>query len=135
LGQVSTLRINENAFLVKGIFNNIYFRDNPEGKSEETKYEYLLPVSEDFLQLIIILVSERYDPQIGKVEQIDKLKREVIHQLCISPMPHSDIVKNIFSENVSKFNFISFKYYSSLKIIFYNYRKCRQMTWRAPYTM
>lgn len=78
----------------------VILRENPEGKTEDTKFEFMLPISEDFLQLIIILVSERYDPQVGKVEPIEKLKREVIHQLCISPMPHSDIVKNIFSENV-----------------------------------
>ena len=77
------------------------FRDNPEGKTDETKLEYLNVLFEEFLQLMITLISERYDPCISIVGKQEKLKREVIHQLCISPMAHSDIVKNIYPDSVT----------------------------------
>ncbi len=47
-----------------------------------------------------MILSERYEPGIGLVDKKDKLKREVIHQLCISPMAHSDLIKNIYPDNV-----------------------------------
>jgi GTPase SAR1 family protein len=83
----------------------IYFsilpnRDNPEGKTDETKLEYLNVLFEEFLQLLIILIGERYDTCIANVNKEAKLKREVIHQLCISPMAHSDILKNIYPDTV-----------------------------------
>ena len=56
-------------------------------------------MSEDFLELLIHIVSERYEPCLSQIEASKKLEREVIHQLCVSPMPHSDLVKNIYSDN------------------------------------
>lgn len=56
-------------------------------------------MSEDFLELIIVLVSERYEQYISHIDSIMKMKREVIHQLCVSPMAHSDLVKNIYPDN------------------------------------
>lgn len=72
--------------------------DNPP---DYYKSEYLLPVAEDFLELIIYLVSERFEAHLSEMSFSQKLEREAIHQLCISPMAHSDLVKNIYSENVS----------------------------------
>lgn len=63
------------------------------------KSEYLLPMSEDFFELLIILVSERYESFISQIDPIKKMEREVIHQLCISPLAHSDLVKNIYPDN------------------------------------
>ncbi len=57
-----------------------------------------MPISEDFLELLIHIISERYEPELSHIEAIDKIEREVIQQLCISPMPHSDLVKNIYSD-------------------------------------
>lgn len=58
-----------------------------------------MPTSEDFLELLIILVSERYEPFMSQIDAITKMQREVIHQLCVSPMAHSDLVKNIYPDN------------------------------------
>jgi hypothetical protein len=63
------------------------------------KSEYLLPMSEDFFELLIILVSERYESFISQIDPIKKMEREVIHQLCISSLAHSDLVKNIYPDN------------------------------------
>ena len=86
--------------LSRFLFILLLNRDNPEGKTDESKLEYVNLLFEEFLQLLITLIGERYDPCIGCVNKQEKLKREVIHQLCISPMAHSDIVKNIYPDNV-----------------------------------
>lgn len=34
-------------------------------------------------------------PGIGGVDEDDVVRREVIHHLCIAPMPHSELSKNL----------------------------------------
>jgi hypothetical protein len=50
---------------------------------------------EEFLHLLIIIIGERHEPGVGKVTREQKLTREVIHQLCISPMAHSELVRGL----------------------------------------
>ncbi|XP_064603615.1 E3 ubiquitin-protein ligase UBR2-like isoform X2 [Liolophura sinensis] len=52
-------------------------------------------LAEEFLSLLIILLSERYVPGVGKVTPEDVVEREIIHQLCITPMAHSELVKTL----------------------------------------
>ncbi len=69
------------------------------GKIEASKFHYLNPICEDFLQLIIILVRERYAFSTPPSDY-DKLQNEVIHQLCTQPaISHSDLIRNLFPEN------------------------------------
>ncbi|XP_078262328.1 E3 ubiquitin-protein ligase UBR1 [Rhinoraja longicauda] len=48
---------------------------------------------EELLHLIIMVVGERYVPGVGQVTKDDVTLREVIHLLCIEPMPHSELAK------------------------------------------
>ncbi|XP_048391608.1 E3 ubiquitin-protein ligase UBR2 isoform X2 [Stegostoma tigrinum] len=48
---------------------------------------------EEMLHLIMMVVGERYTAGVGQVSAEDELKREIIHQLCIRPMAHSELVK------------------------------------------
>ena len=48
-----------------------------------------------FLHLLIIIVSERYELGVGNVTNDVKLAREIIHQLCISPMAHSELMRGL----------------------------------------
>ncbi|XP_033000740.1 E3 ubiquitin-protein ligase UBR2 isoform X3 [Lacerta agilis] len=48
---------------------------------------------EEMLYLIIIIVGERFIPGVGQVTATDEIKREIIHQLSIRPMAHSELVK------------------------------------------
>jgi E3 ubiquitin-protein ligase UBR2 len=75
-----------------------YVISSPEnGHSSDTdaKNKEKIRVMEEFLHLLIIIVSERYEPGIGNVNREQKLTREVIHQLCISPMAHSELVRSL----------------------------------------
>jgi len=67
--------------------------------TELKQIEHFLPISEDFLELLIHILSERYDSKLSKLDRTKKLEREVIHQLCVSPQAHSDLVKNIYPDN------------------------------------
>ena len=50
---------------------------------------------EEFLHLLIIIVGERYESGVGRVTSQEKLRREIIHQLCISPMAHSELIRGL----------------------------------------
>ncbi|XP_029387505.1 E3 ubiquitin-protein ligase UBR2 isoform X2 [Mus pahari] len=50
---------------------------------------------EEMLNLIIMLVGERFSPGVGQVTATDEIKREIIHQLSIKPMAHSELVKSL----------------------------------------
>uniref|UniRef100_A0A8C1GXE3 E3 ubiquitin-protein ligase n=1 Tax=Cyprinus carpio TaxID=7962 RepID=A0A8C1GXE3_CYPCA len=46
-------------------------------------------------------VGERYTAGVGQVESSDETRREIVHQLCIRPMAHSELVKAL-PENENK---------------------------------
>ena len=50
-------------------------------------------LAEEYLHLIMTLVSERYTPGIGRVTEEERVKKEIIQLLCIEPMPHSVLNK------------------------------------------
>lgn len=56
---------------------------------------------EEMLHLIIMVIGERYVPGVGHVEPLDEVRREIIHQLSIRPMAHSELVKAL-PENGNK---------------------------------
>ncbi|XP_075941499.1 E3 ubiquitin-protein ligase UBR2 isoform X1 [Anarhichas minor] len=56
---------------------------------------------EEMLHLIIMVVGERYVSGVGQVELFDEVRREIIHQLSIRPMAHSELVKAL-PENGNK---------------------------------
>ncbi|XP_055358375.1 E3 ubiquitin-protein ligase UBR2 isoform X3 [Betta splendens] len=56
---------------------------------------------EEMLHLIIMVVGERYVAGVGQVEAFDEVRREIIHQLSIKPMAHSELVKAL-PENGNK---------------------------------
>lgn len=47
-----------------------------------------------------LLTGERFSPGVGQVNATDEIKREIIHQLSIKPMAHSELVKSL-PEDVS----------------------------------
>ena len=50
---------------------------------------------EEFLYLLLVIVGERYESGVGKITRDQKLAREVIHQLCITPMVHSELIRGL----------------------------------------
>lgn len=50
---------------------------------------------EEFLGLLITIIGERYVLGVGQVTADDILKKEIIQQLCIKPLSHSELSKTL----------------------------------------
>ncbi|OXU27651.1 hypothetical protein TSAR_014521 [Trichomalopsis sarcophagae] len=62
---------------------------------EEDSIRQTINLVEEFLALLITIIGERYVPGVGRVTQDDCLKREIIQQLCIKPLSHSELNKTL----------------------------------------
>ncbi|CAH1791627.1 unnamed protein product [Owenia fusiformis] len=66
-----------------------------QGGQQEDLVRQTVTLVEEFLHLLIIILCERYTPGIGEVGERDSVKREIIHQLCIESMAHSELEKSL----------------------------------------
>lgn len=72
-------------------FSNLdYALTNSEGTPDTSA-----TLADDFLTLLLHLVAERHLPGVGEVTETERVKQEVIQLLCMEPLPHSQIVKQI----------------------------------------
>ncbi|CAF3515417.1 unnamed protein product [Rotaria sp. Silwood1] len=93
-------------------FNLLEWIRSPEyGHSSETesRVKEKVRIMEEFLHLLIIIIGERHEPGVGKVTREEKLTREVIHQLCISPMAHSELIRGL--QDCGQLELVSYNYY------------------------
>ncbi|XP_072366231.1 E3 ubiquitin-protein ligase UBR2 isoform X3 [Scyliorhinus torazame] len=76
------------------IFNSLDY--GKRFNSEHTNKDVLQQnntLIEEMLHLTMMVVGERYTAGVGHVSAEEELKREIVHQLCIRPMAHSELVK------------------------------------------
>uniref|UniRef100_A0A8R1I2W7 E3 ubiquitin-protein ligase n=1 Tax=Caenorhabditis japonica TaxID=281687 RepID=A0A8R1I2W7_CAEJA len=59
-------------------------------------------IAEEFLQCLILIVSERYTYGVGKTQPIDGMKREVVHILCTGSQTFSHIQQKMSHDINSK---------------------------------
>lgn len=102
--QMGASLIDSNEFLIHALnkFNLLKwaqpnFELNLLNGSEDESIRQTINLVEEFLTLIITIVGERYTPGVGKVTFDDCIKKEVIQQLCVEPMPHSELNKTLSS--------------------------------------
>lgn len=50
-------------------------------------------IVEEFLGLLVTIVSERYFPGVGNVTEDDQMKKEIIQLLCAGPLSHSELYR------------------------------------------
>jgi E3 ubiquitin-protein ligase UBR2 len=67
--------------------------------SEEDTIRQIVNIIDEFLELLIVIVGERYLPGIGQVTEDDRIKKEIIQQLCIKPLSHSELNKALNDEH------------------------------------
>lgn len=97
--QFAAASMDPNEFLVLVLhkFGLIFWaQDSFETKSRKPEEDFMrqtVTMVEEFLNLLLIIVSERYTPGIGKVTFQERMRREIIHWLCMEPMTHSDLLK------------------------------------------
>ncbi|XP_034933670.1 E3 ubiquitin-protein ligase UBR2 [Chelonus insularis] len=100
--QVGASLIESNEFLIHILnkFNLINWADpnfetNVIKNPEEDSIRQTINLVEEFLGLLITIIGERHIPGVGQVTSDDRLKKEIIQQLCIKPMSHSELNKTL----------------------------------------
>ncbi|KAI1301491.1 E3 ubiquitin-protein ligase UBR2 [Halotydeus destructor] len=81
----------------------LWVQDNYESAARKPEEDYLrqtITLAEELLGMILIIVSERHTPGVGKVNSEEKLKKEIIQWLCVESMTHSDLLKVLPKETV-----------------------------------
>uniref|UniRef100_A0A1L8DT83 E3 ubiquitin-protein ligase n=1 Tax=Nyssomyia neivai TaxID=330878 RepID=A0A1L8DT83_9DIPT len=63
--------------------------------TEEDNIRQTINMVDEFLELLIIVIGERYMPGIGRVTEEDSIKKEIIQQLCIKPFSHSELNRTL----------------------------------------
>lgn len=94
--------IESNEFLIHilnkfGLLNwaSADFETNSIKNPEEDGMKPTVNMVEEFLSLLITIIGERYVPGVGKVSADDCIKNEIIHQLFIKPLSHSELNKTL----------------------------------------
>jgi len=137
--QMGASLIDSNEFLIHVLnkFNLLKwaqpnYEHNLLNGSEDESIRQTISLVEEFLGLIITIVGERYTPGVGKVTFDDCIRKEVIQQLCVEPMPHSELNKTLLNiiedeealekviHDVADFKKTRGKGVYELKPIFYN---------------
>lgn len=100
--QVGASLIESNEFLIHILnkFNLMNWADpdfesNTLKNPEEDSIRQTINLVEEFLGLLITIIGERHVPGVGCVTADDRLKKEIIQQLCIKPMSHSELNKTL----------------------------------------
>lgn len=100
--QVGASLIESNEFLIHVLnkFNlinwaNPEFEKNSLKSPEEDSIRQVIYIVEEFLQLLISIISERYVTGISDITMEQRITKEIIQHLCIKPMPHSELNKTI----------------------------------------
>lgn len=107
--QIAASLIESNEFLIHVLnkFNLINwamsdFELNSLKSPEEDSIRQTINLVELFLHLLIIIVGERYMPGISSVTVEDRIRKEVIQNLCIKPLLHSELIKTIPDDLTSR---------------------------------
>lgn len=100
--QVGASLIESNEFLIHIMnkFNllnwaDVDFETNTLKNPEEDSMRQTVNLVEEFLGLLVTIIGERHVPGVGQVTADDRLKKEIIQQLCIKPMSHSELNKTL----------------------------------------
>lgn len=100
--QIGASLIESNEFLIHVInkFNLISwaatdFEVTSLINPEEDSIRQVINMVDEMLETLIVIIGERYVPGIGVVTEVDKLKKEIIQQLCIKPFSHSELSKTL----------------------------------------
>ncbi|XP_037934845.1 E3 ubiquitin-protein ligase UBR1 isoform X2 [Teleopsis dalmanni] len=58
-----------------------------------------LAMIDEFLELLIVIIGERYIPGISNITEEDRTKKEMIQLLCIKPLSHSELNRAVPESN------------------------------------
>jgi len=105
--QIGAARSDPNQYLIHILnkFSLLFWaQDNYEGVNRKPEEDYVrqtISLVEEFLGLILIIISERFVPGVGKITLEERVKKEIIQWLSMEPMTHSELVKYLPKETNS----------------------------------
>lgn len=67
--------------------------------AEEDTVRQFINMVDEFLELLIVVIGERFMPGIGQITDEERIKKEIIQQLCIKPLSHSELNKALNDEH------------------------------------
>ncbi|XP_076273647.1 ubr1 ubiquitin ligase isoform X2 [Rhynchophorus ferrugineus] len=153
--QIGASLIESNEFLIHVLnkFNLINwaladFEINTLKSPEEDSMRQTINLVEEFLHLLIIIIGERHMPGVSHVTNKDRVKKDILHALCIKHFPHSELVKTVSDDletdsdivddvidEIAKFNEplkssnskgtyeLQPQYYDEFNVFFYHYTR------------
>jgi E3 ubiquitin-protein ligase UBR2 len=95
--QIGASLIENNEFLIHVLnkFHLIQWAENQITYSnvdgEEDSTSQVINMVDELLELLIMIVGERFVCGIGEVTEEDRIKKEIIQKLCIKPFSHSEL--------------------------------------------
>ncbi|XP_052865271.1 E3 ubiquitin-protein ligase UBR1 [Anopheles cruzii] len=69
---------------------------------EEDYVRQTVNLVDEFLELLIAIVGERYVSGVGAVTENDRIKKEIVQQLCIKPHLHSELNRALNEDKYSE---------------------------------
>lgn len=107
--QIGASLIESNEYLIHVLskFNLIEWTNDDYEPSnaanpEEDCVRQVINMVDELLELLIIVVGERYVPGIGMISEDDRIKKEIVQQLCIKPYSHSELNRALNEDNSSE---------------------------------
>jgi E3 ubiquitin-protein ligase UBR2 len=95
--QIGASLIENNEFLIHVLnkFHLIQWAENQITYSnvdgEEDSASQVINMVDELLELLIMIVGERFVCGIGEITEEDRIKKEIIQKLCIKPFSHSEL--------------------------------------------
>ncbi|XP_055625385.1 E3 ubiquitin-protein ligase UBR1 [Toxorhynchites rutilus septentrionalis] len=107
--QIGASLIESNEYLIHVLnkFNliewtNEDFEPSNAANPEEDCVRQVINMVDELLELLIVIVGERYVPGIGMISEDDRIKKEIIQQLCIKPYSHSELNRALNEDSSSE---------------------------------
>jgi E3 ubiquitin-protein ligase UBR2 len=97
--QIGASLIENNEFLIHVLnkFHLVQWADNMAAEvntlesDEEDSTSQVINMVDELLELLIMIVGERFVCGIGEITEEDRIKKEIIQKLCIKPYSHSEL--------------------------------------------
>lgn len=103
--QMGASMIESNEFIIHILnkFNLVSWTDESfkpvPASSEEDTIRQIVNMVDECLELLIVIIGERYMEGVGKITDEQRVKKEIIQQLCIKPLSHSELNKALNDEH------------------------------------
>ncbi|XP_058811002.1 E3 ubiquitin-protein ligase UBR1 isoform X2 [Topomyia yanbarensis] len=103
----SLIESNEYLIHIMNKFNliawtNDDFEPTNAANPEEDGIRQIINMVDELLELLIIIISERFVPGIGMIPEENRIKKEIVQQLCIKPYSHSELNRSLNEDSSSE---------------------------------